>query len=1822
MKRALPLLLILLALLTHTSQAQRFEWLRIYSSSGFGGGNQFLEVHDNNVFVAGEFQGSISFGSTVLNSGSRSIYVANYDTLGNFRWAAQNGGTSSFNNVLDIDLDSTGNLYLIGYYNNSVSWGGLNLSVSGTSPTVFREGYVLKLDTQGVAQWIRGFYSPNGTIGFRGLADLSVSANKIFIAGQQTSDLQFSGSSIRLNQPNLTGSQNNIFVGELDLAGVPLNLNRIVTANVAFSNNNTIGDFEALNDSVFYFAAAYRGEYDFGVNSVLFPNTGTSFLVGVAKFTNYRCDWIARQNSTTTSFVSNPTQISVDQSGNLYLASVTNGVFGIQSSSTTQPPNFSFFQRYVFALKLNSNGVIQKLVGLNATSNSVTDVDLNANNEFLISSRYRDSVFIGGRKTFSNGNEDQLIINLDSNLNPNWYQTGGGGSSDQAISIAADEGKTAFYVSGLFRGLSQFGTTFFSGNNAFSTSILYKMNECGSNPPPLTFTGDTNLCVGEDVRIVANPPAAATFQWLRDSVQLAGEVFRDLLVNTPGNYQVIVNGSGCLDTSRNVRVNVDTLPIVTYSRRDTVCEQDAPFVLSGGLPAGGIYKGPGVVGNTFDPSLTGIGTVQIRYVFSNGGCADSATSTIFVKPAPTVFFAPLSNICISSSPITLGNAFPGGGSFSGNGVTGNQFDPALAGGGFTDITYTFTDPNGCVGTATQTIEVDTLPSVAFNAIPDQCVNAAPYNLIQGIPAGGNYSGPGVVNNQFDPSLTGTGTFTISYTLANQCGSSTATQSITVIPAPTVSLGAFSDLCEGDAAISLSGGSPSGGTYSGVGVSASSFDPAVAGIGTFTIFYDFTAANGCTSRDSSSITVNPLPITSITPNSDICLGSSINLTATGGSNYLWSTSATSATVSVSPTTSTNYSVTITSADGCSRVESTLVTVNPLPVANVSGNTTICDGDNTTLTASGGQSYLWSTSATTADITVSPTATTTYSVTVTDANGCTDAENVVVTVNPLPTVSLGSFADLCEGDAAISLSGGSPTGGTYSGTGVSAGSFDPSVAGVGTFTLFYDYTDALGCSSRDSSSITVNPLPLTSITPNSSICLGNSATLTASGGSTYLWSTSATSPSITVSPIVTTTYTVTITSADGCSRTENSTVTVNPLPTAGISGNTTICNGDNTSLTASGGQSYLWSTNDNTASITVSPTANTTYTVTVTDANGCTNTASESVTVNPLPNVTLGSFADLCQGGASVSLSGGSPTGGTYSGIGVSAGSFDPSVAGVGTFTIFYTFTDGLGCSATDSATITVNPTPTTTITPNPTICAGDTTTLIATGGTSYLWNNSAITSSINVNPPTTTNYSVTITAASGCSRVRTATVFVNPTPTASITGNNVICNGDSTTLTASGGQSYSWSNAASTATITVAPSSTTTYTVTVTDANGCTDTVNETVTVNQLPAVSLGSFADLCEDDAAITLSGGSPSGGSYSGSGVSNGNFDPSVPGVGTITIFYEFTSASGCRNVDSSTITVNPVPNSTITPDTSICEGQAIILRASGGSSYSWSNSASTASINVAPLVATNYTVTISNASACSATENVTVTVDSLPQAIVSADTAICLGDSLQLQVSSNIGTFLWSTNATSPQITVSPSNSTEYAVTTTSNQNCVVSDTISVIVNTGSPISIGPDTTLDPVNTTSFTYDAGTGFSSYLWQDSSINQTFTVNYDPAKAGQTDSVSVIVGNSSGCPSVDTALVFFDFPSGINRNLTDENGIVVSPNPTRDMVFIKFSNSIEAQRRIQIYDLKGKLVLDERYGGTQNLIRLDFLNTKMTKGVYLLNIEEDGRFYREKLVIQ
>lgn len=490
--------------------------------------------------------------------------------------------------------------------------------------------------------------------------------------------------------------------------------------------------------------------------------------------------------------------------------------------------------------------------------------------------------------------------------------------------------------------------------------------------------------------------------------------------------------------------------------------------------------------------------------------------------------------------------------------------------------------------------------------------------------------------------------------------------------------------------------------------------------------------------------------------------------------------------------------------------------------ITGNNIICDGNSTTLTASGGVIYKWSTGATTPAITVSPSISTTYTVTVTNEFRCTATAQRTVTVTPKPAVSI-NISNTCDG---------SPVTLTAVGTGTyvwSTGSTANSIVVVPVANTSYTVTvtAANGCTNSATRVLSINSLPVVNITGDNILCRNESTTLTATGGSTYLWNNGSTTTFITVSPQSTSTYTVTATDNNGCTASSSRIVTVNVPATINITGNNIICTGTSTSLTASGGVTYVWNTNATTASINVSPISATTYTVTATDSNGCTNTATRTVTVNPLPTVSITGDNNICVGeSATLTATGGS----TYLWSNQST-SNAITVSPMVTTTYTVTATNSNGCTNTASRTVTVSSTASAQITGVNAICSGTSTNLTASGGGTYVWNTGATTSVINVAPLITTTYTVTVTNTNGCTGTASKVLTVNPKPTAVITGDRDICLGESTILTASGGATYLWSTTSTAAAINVSPTANTTYTVTVTDVNGCTASTSAAVTVD-------------------------------------------------------------------------------------------------------------------------------------------------------------------------------------------------------------------------------------------------------------------------------------------------------------------------------------------------------------------------------------------------------
>jgi large repetitive protein len=1017
------------------------------------------------------------------------------------------------------------------------------------------------------------------------------------------------------------------------------------------------------------------------------------------------------------------------------------------------------------------------------------------------------------------------------------------------------------------------------------------------------------------------------------------------------------------------------------------------------------------------------------------------------------------------------------------------------------VVYTVTPSfGGCTGaTFTVSVTVNPTPSIitqVTNACSGVAFTLSPTNGAGNIvPNGTTYTwtvvdNPNVVGEtnanvaQSNVSQTLVNNYTSSqqivYTVTPTAGSCIGipfTYTVTLsTPVSVAAITGATNVCLGSTTQLASATSGGAWTSTNTAVATVSSTGVVTGIttGTTTISYTVTNSVGCIGVVSATINVNTLPTAVITPSGSttLCDGGSVTLTASTGSSYLWSNGLQTQSITVG--NAGNYSVIVTNAAGCSTTSAPVaVIVNALPSATISANgpTTFCQGGSVTLTASSGTSYAWSNGATTSSITVNTSGN--YSVTITNANGCSaTSASVAVTVNTLPIANITSLNGntFCQGGSVTLVSS---AGSSYAwSNGLTTQSINVTTSANLTVTV----TNANGCSATSAPfGVTMNAAPVATITANgpTTFCQGGQVTLTAPAAAAYQWNSGETTQSIVVN--VDGPSTVTITNANGCSATSAITnITVLPIPTVdATAGSNQLCVGSTINLTNAtiGG---VW-TSTNTTVATVSATGEitalsagtSTINYAVTNASGCTTTSSMTLNVNALPSVLAIAGANSLCVGSQVAYTNG-VTGGTWSSnnVGIATVAQNGVITGVatGTATISYTITNAAGCSSTVTKVVTVNALPTVTVVANGplTFCQGGSVTLTASGGTSYAWSNSTITTPART-ITTSGTYTVTATNANGCFATSTPVVVnVLALPNAAIasTGSN-ICLGSTTTLTASGGVSYAWSNGAQTASTTVNNSNT--YTVTVTGANGCTATASNVVTVNANPAVVVTASAPLtfCQGG-SVTLN--ATGAATYIWS---NGTLGSSNVITQSGTYYAQGTNAAGCTsNSAVFTVTVLPTPVvAALTGSNTVCEASTINLSsATPGGVWATSNSFIANVDNAGVITGMTagtavITYTLSNG-ACNASVSASVTVLNSPATPVitaGGPTTVCPNETVQL-FSSNAPNYQWNSGPQTDNILVTQSGS--YTVTVVGSNGCAVTS-LPMTVTIGddvAPIIVAP--------------------------------------------------------------------------------------------------------------------------------------------------------------------
>lgn len=949
---------------------------------------------------------------------------------------------------------------------------------------------------------------------------------------------------------------------------------------------------------------------------------------------------------------------------------------------------------------------------------------------------------------------------------------------------------------------------------------------------------------------------------------------------------------------------------------------------------------------------------------------------------------------------------------------------------------------------------------------------------------------------------------------------------------TVNLGSDVTVCAGSPVV-VDAGNP-GATYAW-STTATSQTINVNSTGLYSVTVT-NPANGCQTTDAINITVNSLPaIAASALDPDFCIGGSTTISAGGAVSYNWSGLGTNVSYPVNPSATTTYTVSGTDGNGCTNTANVTVTVYPQPSITAAADfPSLCTGESTPLTGFGGSNYLWDNGLGIGTThTVSPAATTTYQVTGTDINGCTNTASVTVTLTTAPAVVASAVSpSICLGGS-TTISGGGALNYTWD-NGLGAGS-SFLVNPVATTTYHVTGSSITGCSATADVTVTVNTVPVISASASlPTVCSGNLTTISASGGANYNWDGLGTNSSYSVTPITTTTYTVTGTSTEGCSNLATVTINVNALPSiTAAATDPLLCIGETTPLTAGGGSNYTWDNGLGAgASQSVNPAATTTYNVTGTDGNGCSNIAGVTVTVNNLPSIAAAAdFPSLCIGeSAQLTASGGS----TYTwdnGLGAGA---TQNVTPAATTTYNVTGTDANGCENITAVTVTISAAPAVTAAADFTsICSGTSAILTGGGAVNYLWDQGlGIGGSFTVSPTATTTYAVTGTSASGCSNSANITVTVNSLPTISASAvDAAICNGNSTTINAGGGSTYSWNNGLGAGlSHIVTPAANTTYNVTGTDINGCTGTANVLVTVNTLPSVTaVATDPTLCDGESTFINGGGAST---YNWDNGLGAGLTHTVTPSATTTYNVTGTDGNGCSNVASVIVSVGTVTDAAMNPAGPFCADDANenFTAINAGGTWSGTGLVNTITGEFDPGLAGagTHQIIYTTAGVCPDSDTMDVVVNAVTEATINPAGPFCEFDAIATLTAANAG-GTWSGTGTVNTGTFNPVAAgvgTHEIIYTTSGL-CPDTDTIQLIVNPQADATItaaGPY--CDNEALTNLTA-AQTGGS---WAGTGITSASTGTFDPSVAGS-GSNEIVYTISGMCGDSDTtSIIVYDSP--------------------------------------------------------------------------------------------
>ena len=1207
-----------------------------------------------------------------------------------------------------------------------------------------------------------------------------------------------------------------------------------------------------------------------------------------------------------------------------------------------------------------------------------------------------------------------------------------------------------------------------------------------TNPYPTTNLGpDLTHCEGETVTLTVSENNA-TYLWSTT------EITQSIDVTTTGLYTVEVTLDGCTSYD-TIQVTFEETPTVNLGNDVELCDGDS-VLFNAFYSASATYEWQdGSTASTYTSNQTELVWVTVTL----GSCTYTDSVNVTVFPVPHTNLGADTTAC-EGETITIGDPVSGASYLWNTGATTATIDVT------TTNTYIVTATLGnCSDSDTILVTFEETPTVNLGNDVELCDgDSVTFNAF--------YSASATYEWQ-DGSTASTYTSNqtelvwVTVTLGN-C-SFTDSVHVTVFPVPDPDLGVDITACEGET-ITI-GDVILGATYLwNTGATTATIDV------TTTNTYIVTATlDDCSDSDTILVTFEETPTVNLGNDVELCDGDSVTFNAfySASATYEWQDGSTASTYTSNQTELVWVTVTLGS---CSFTDSVQVTVFPVPDPDLGADITACEGETITIgDVTSGASYLWNTGATTATIDV--TATGLYYVTTT-LGSCSDSDSIQVTFEETPTVNLGNDVELCDGDS-VTFNAFYSASATYEWQ-------DGSTASTYTSnqTELVWVTVTLGsCSFTDSVQVTVLPVPIFNLGADITACEGETVELgqniSGSTGTTYLWSTGATTASINV----TTTNTYILTATLGvCTYSDTILVTFNETPIINLGNAVDICEQESTTFNAyySAAATYLWQ--DGSTGSTY--TSNQTELVWVTVSLGpCTFTDSVQVTEYPIPDANLGADITVCEGDP-VTLTV-PENGATYAwGTGQTTQSIQPTTTGL--YTVAVTKN---GCIAYDTVQVTFNDVPQINLGSNVSLCSGDSTTFNAyySATATYLWQDGSTGSTYTSNQ--TELISVTVTLAN-CTFTDQVSVTVNEYPDAYLGTDIEVCENVPVTLTIpENGATYLWNTGQTTQSI--QPTATGNYFVEVTK-NGCTsyDTVH--VLLKDVPQINLGNDTTICEGESVVYNAYYSADATYLWHDGSTSPQFTATQSGIISVAV-----TLNGCSSFETLVVTVNPIPEINLDSIYTICEGEELTLNAfySNTATYLWS----TGNTQVEEVFDSSgdYEVTVTD-NGCTYIEKFKVIVYPLPTTDVE-DQSICINEIATFNAyHPDHVQYEWSTGETTSSIELDTEG---WYWVDLYNAQCMIRDSFYLDVNETPLYNLPEDTTL--CDDEPLILNVGSEGATYAWSTGSTDSILEVY-------QQGLYWVKVVNGCG-ERMDTVRVFpgdcgcvVYAPTAVNYNSTSESG--------------------------------------------------------------------------------